>query len=74
MNSIKLVLQCKKLDEEQFISFLELNGVATLSHLNRAYITAVSSLTGLNPPISLPMININSLRRFKKEQSKQSEE
>ncbi|MGV8147073.1 MAG: preprotein translocase subunit SecB [Alkaliphilus sp.] len=57
----------KTIDEEQFINFLELNGVATLSHLSRTYIISVSSLSGLNPPAKLPMININSLRKYKKE-------
>ncbi|MCD5414063.1 MAG: protein-export chaperone SecB [Clostridiales bacterium] len=57
----------KVLEKEEFTRFLELNGVATLSHLSRAYILSVSSLTGLNPSVKLPMININSLKRYKDE-------
>ncbi|MGV8145203.1 MAG: hypothetical protein ACLKAK_00725 [Alkaliphilus sp.] len=44
--------------------------MATLSHLTRAYIISVSALTGLNPPIRLPMININSLRKCKDEMNR----
>ena len=50
-----------KLSEEQFKNMLELNGVATLSQLSRAYIISMSSISGLNPPVKLPMLNIHDL-------------
>ena len=53
------------LDEKNFAFMLELNGVATLTHLSRAYILSATSLLGLNPPIRLPMININQLKKLK---------
>lgn len=56
----------KKLNKESFIEMLELNGLATLSQLSRAYILSVTSLSGINPPIKLPMINIIKLRQNKK--------
>ncbi|MBZ4647739.1 MAG: hypothetical protein JG777_3228 [Clostridia bacterium] len=58
----------KKLDAEQFSKMLELNGVATLSQLCRSYIISTSSLSGLNPPVKLPMINIHALREYKHSQ------
>ncbi len=54
------------LKEETFTSMLELNGVATLSHLGRAYIASTTSISGINPPIRLPMVNFNKLRELKK--------
>ncbi|ABR49271.1 hypothetical protein Amet_3132 [Alkaliphilus metalliredigens QYMF] len=55
----------KKLTLEHFEDMLELNGIATLSHLSRSYIISVSSLSGLNPPVKLPMINVHKLRELK---------
>lgn len=60
----------KKLDSKHFNDLLELNGIATLSHLSRSYITSVSALSGLNPPIKLPMINIHKLRELKAKKDK----
>lgn len=54
------------LTEETFTTMLELNGVATLSHIGRAYIASTTSISGINPPIRLPMINFNKLRELKK--------
>lgn len=47
---------------DRFKEMLELNGVATLSQICRAYILSVSSLSGINPAIKLPMINVISVR------------
>lgn len=55
----------KKLNKEQFKNMLELNGVATLSQFTRSYISSVSALSGINPPVNLPMINIQALRKTK---------
>jgi len=60
----------KKLNIEQFKDMLELNGVATLSQFSRSYISSVSALSGINPPVNLPMINIHALREFKLKKSK----
>jgi hypothetical protein len=46
---------------------LELNGLTTLSQLSRAYILSVTALSGITPPVKLPMINIFKLRQQKKE-------
>lgn len=54
-----------KLSEEDFKNMIELNGIATLSHLSRAYILSATSLAGINPPVKLPMINIHLLRKMK---------
>lgn len=53
------------LNEEKFTSMLELNGTATLSQIARSYITATTALSGLNPPIKLPMINTHMLKQMK---------
>lgn len=46
----------------QFQEMLEMNGLITLSHISRSYLISVTSQSGINPPIKLPMININVLR------------
>lgn len=61
----------QKLTLEQFKEMAELNGVATLSQLSRAYILSVSALSGINPAIKLPMINVFSLREKKNKTSEQ---
>lgn len=55
----------QKLSEDKFKEMIELNGVATLSQLSRAYIMSVSALSGINPPIKMPMINVFSLKEKK---------
>lgn len=52
----------QKLTMDNFKEMVELNGIATLSQLCRAYILSVSALSGINPAIKLPMINVFSLR------------
>lgn len=64
----------KKISKENFIDMLELNGVVTLSQLARAYVLSVTSLSGINPPVKLPMINVVALRDKKKSKEKKSKE
>jgi preprotein translocase subunit SecB len=59
-----------KLSEEDFRNMIELNGIATLSHLSRAYIISATSLAGINPPVKVPMVNIHVLREMKKKKEK----
>lgn len=54
------------LTDESFKDMLEINGVATLSHLSRSYIMSTATLAGINPPIKLPMVNIHKLKELKK--------
>ena len=56
----------KKLSETDFKNRMELNGIATLSHLSRSYIIAATSLAGMNPPVKTPMANIHLLMAMKK--------
>ncbi|MBP2072844.1 preprotein translocase subunit SecB [Thermoanaerobacterium butyriciformans] len=56
----------QKLKKDDFLSMLELNGLTTLSQLSRAYILTVTSLSGINPPVKLPMVNIFKLMQQKK--------
>ncbi len=60
----------KVLNDEAFINMLELNGVATLSHISRSFIMSTTTLAGINPPIKLPMLNLHKLREFKKNNNK----
>ena len=55
----------KKITIDAFKEMVELNGIITLSQLSRAYILSVSALSGINPPIRLPMINVMKLREQK---------
>ncbi|MCP2239500.1 protein-export chaperone SecB [Thermoanaerobacterium thermosaccharolyticum] len=56
----------QKLKRDDFLDMLELNGLTTLSQLSRAYILTVTSLSGINPPVKLPMVNIFKLIQQKK--------
>ncbi|AGB18579.1 protein-export chaperone SecB [Thermoanaerobacterium thermosaccharolyticum] len=56
----------QKLKQEDFLDMLELNGLTTLFQLSRAYILTVTSLSGINPPVKLPMVNIFKLIQQKK--------
>lgn len=55
------------LSMEDFKDMLKVNGITMLSQLSRAYIISVSSLSGINPPVKLPMINVYSLIKKKEE-------
>lgn len=57
----------QKLKRDDFLDMLELNGLTTLSQLSRAYILTVTSLSGINPPVKLPMVNIFKLIQQKKD-------
>lgn len=52
------------LSVDKFREMLEVNGTATLSQISRAYLTSVTSLSGI-PPINLPMINIYAMKKYK---------
>jgi len=49
---------------DRFKQMLEINGIATLSQISRAYITSVTSLSGILT-INLPMINIYAMKKYK---------
>lgn len=53
------------LKQEDFQRMLELNGVVALSQFTRSYVLSVTALAGINPPVRLPMININQLKKLK---------
>lgn len=55
-----------KLTVSKFGEMLEVNGTATLSQLSRAYLTSVTSLSGM-PPINLPMVNIYAMKKHKED-------
>ena len=62
---IELVMEgafsSETLDDDKFEEMVEVNGLITLSHLSRAYIQSVTAQSGFNPPVRVPMININKL-------------
>jgi preprotein translocase subunit SecB len=49
------------LGEKDFKEMVEVNGLITLSHISRAYIISVTAQSGINPPVRIPMVNINKL-------------
>ncbi|MCX7883496.1 MAG: protein-export chaperone SecB [Caloramator sp.] len=57
-----------KISKEDFERMLKINGTTMLSQLSRSYILSVTALSGINPPVKLPMINIFSLVKKKEEQ------
>lgn len=61
------------LNMDEFTKMLKLNGLTTLSQLSRAYLISVTSLSGINPPIKLPLINIFSLINEKEKNAAKKE-
>ncbi|KRQ86534.1 hypothetical protein ABG79_01743 [Caloramator mitchellensis] len=59
-----------KMNNVDFERMLKINGTTMLSQLSRSYILSVSALSGINPPVKLPMINIFSL--VKEKETKES--
>lgn len=55
----------EKITEEKFIEMLEMNGLANLINISRAYLVGVSAQSGINPPVRIPMINLRKLREKK---------
>jgi len=51
---------------ERFKEMLEQNGLVTLSQISRSFLLSVTSQSGINPPVRLPMINILALNEKKK--------
>jgi preprotein translocase subunit SecB len=64
----------EKIDFEAFQKMLEINGLTTLSQLSRAYIISATALSGINPPVKMPMINVLSLIKRKKEKGEKAKE
>jgi preprotein translocase subunit SecB len=70
---IELVMEgaftSKTLSKEDFKDMVEINGLITLSHISRAYIISATAQSGINPPVRVPMVNINKLIEQKKIES-----
>jgi preprotein translocase subunit SecB len=58
----------EKITQEKFVNMLEINGLVTLLHLSRAYLLSVTSQSGIQPPVKIPMINVLKLREEKARQ------
>lgn len=56
----------KVLAIERFKEMLEQNGLVTLSQISRSFLLSVTSQSGINPPVRLPMINVLALNEKKK--------
>lgn len=54
----------ESLEIDKFQEMLEVNGTATLSQICRAFLTSVSSLSGI-PTIVLPMVNVYEMKKYK---------
>ena len=69
---IELVMEgafrSETLSKEDFKDMVEVNGLITLSHISRAYIISSTSQAGINPPVRVPMVNINKLIEQKKKE------
>ncbi|MGM0653057.1 MAG: preprotein translocase subunit SecB [Bacillota bacterium] len=55
----------ESLDEAMFKQMVELNGLVTLSQMSRSYIQSVTAQSGINPPVKMPLIDINRLIELK---------
>lgn len=63
-----------EIDIQKFNKMLEINGLTTLMQLSRAYITAVTALSGFGRPINFPMVNILKLVEMKNKGSVNNED
>ncbi len=61
------------LSKGKFSDMLELNGLVTLSQISRSFLLSVTSQSGINPPVRLPMINVVSLIEKKKSEHNNKE-
>jgi hypothetical protein len=61
----------EKMPQENFMNMLEMNGLITLLHLSRAYLLSVTSQSGIQPPVKIPMINVLKLREEKARQKQE---
>lgn len=57
----------EKIDINVFKDMIEKNGLVALSQISRSYLISATSLSGISPAIKLPMINVFSLIKKKKE-------
>lgn len=57
-----------KISQEKFTEMLEMNGLITLLHISRAYLLSVTSQSGFQPPVKMPMLNVLKLREKKAKQ------
>ncbi|MDD4439904.1 MAG: preprotein translocase subunit SecB [Tissierellia bacterium] len=55
----------EKIPKEKFAEMLEMNGLANLMNISRAYLVSMSAQSGINPPVRLPMINLIKLKEKK---------
>lgn len=73
--SIKLIMEGgfiaskEKIDINVFKDMIEKNGLIALSQISRSYLISATSLSGISPAIKLPMINVFSLIKKKKEKT-----
>ncbi|OLN33078.1 protein-export chaperone SecB [Desulfosporosinus metallidurans] len=58
----------REISQEKFMNMLEMNGLVTLLHISRAYLLSVTSQSGIQPPVKIPMINVLKLREKKARQ------
>lgn len=49
------------LGEDEFKEMVEVNGLITISQISRAYVLSVTAQSGINPPIRVPMVNVNKM-------------
>lgn len=61
----------EKISQEQFSDMLELNGLITLLHISRSYLLSITSQSGIQPPVRLPMVNVLKLRDKKARQTQE---
>lgn len=60
----------EKISKDKFIEMLEMNGLITLLHISRAYLLSISTQSGIEPPVQLPMLNVLKLKQAKHQSSK----
>lgn len=64
----------REISQEKFMNMLEMNGLVTLLHISRAYLLSVTSQSGIQPPVKIPMINVLKLREKKARQRQEEKD
>lgn len=51
------------IDLNKFLTMIDMNGLVALSQIARATLLSITSLSGIQPGLMMPMLNINELKK-----------
>lgn len=51
------------IDLNKFLTMIDMNGLVALSQIARATLLSITSQSGIQPGLMMPMLNINELKK-----------